>query len=407
MKFALLKERKSIHEGRVLFSPQQLREIANRYSQHQFIVESSATRCFPDSAYSNLGFTVTTNINSADVFFGIKEVPLQNLIPYKTYFFFSHTTKMQPHNKTYLQGLIEKEITFYDYENFTNDFQKRLIAFGKSAGNIGAYHAIRTYGLKNGLFNLKKPSAYSNIQDLLSAIHTSSIPNIKIVLTGTGNVGNGAASFLNNLRIQQLSPIDFLSTTTYTKPVFTQLKKADYLSHSLSNEFNENDFKRHPYNYKSDFLKYTKQADILITGHYYHKDMPMLFTTEEVNHADFNINTIADISCDLLKPIPTCLRASTTENPIYGYQKNNGLESNYTHKNSVAVMAVDNLPCELPEYSSTEFGNQFIEEVLPHLMINFNHPIIEKACVLKNGKISDSYQYLEDFISLNPNLIPV
>lgn len=403
MKFALIKERKSIHEGRVLFSPLQLKEIANRYSQHQFIVESSSTRCFPDNAYTNLGLTVTNDISNADVFLGIKEIPLKNLIPHKTYFFFSHTTKMQPHNKNYLQGLIEKRITFYDYENFTDNSNKRLVAFGKSAGNIGAYHAIRTYGLKNDLFNLKRPGAFSKIQELANAVSNYSIPNIKIVLTGTGNVGNGAASFLSSIGIQQVSPIRFLSTT-YSKPVFTQLKKEDYLKHSLSKEYNESDFIQYPYNYESDFLKFAKQAHIFIAGHYYHKGMPMLFTTTQAKQPDFKINTIADISCDLHQPIPTCLRVSTPSNPIYGYDKNNGLEINFSTPNSIAVMAVDNLPCELPEYSSTEFGKQFSEKILPMLTNNFNDPVLEKACVLKHGKITTRYQYLESFISLERDL---
>lgn len=399
MKFALIKEHKSIHETRVLFSPLQLQKIADCYPQHQFIIESSSTRCFSDADYAKLGFTVTKNVNDADIFLGIKEVPEEALIPYKTYFFFSHTTKMQAHNKSYLKCLTEKKITFYDHENLIDSFNKRLVAFGKSAGNIGAYHAIRTYGLKNNLFVLPKPNIFSSVDDLKNEITKYTIPNIKIVVTGTGNVGGGIANFLESIGLKQITPTEFLNAE-YTFPTFTQLRKSNYLEHSITKEFCEKDFIKYPYNYESTFLKFVQHADLFIAGHYYHKDMPMLFTKKQMNHHNFKINTVADISCDLNEPIPTCIRASTPEKPIYGYDILTGTETDYKNPNSVAVMAVDNLPGELPEFSSIEFGNQFASKILPLIINNPNHTVLEKACVLKKGMFTKKYKYLEDFILL-------
>lgn len=304
---------------------------------------------------------------------------------------------MQAHNKEYLQGLTEKKITFYDHENLTDDANRRLVAFGKSAGNIGAYHALRTYGLKNTLFTLPKPHHFTSIEHLKNEIAKHVIPAIKIVVTGTGNVGNATAQFLKSIGIKQLTPTEFLNTT-YNFPTFVQLRKSDYLEHYNTQEFCINDFIKHPYNYKSTFSKFTQHADLFIAGHYYHQGMPMLFTQKQTNQPDFKINTIADISCDLDHPIPTCIKVATPKNPIYGYDKLTGKETNYNTPNSIAIMAVDNLPCELPEYSSIEFGNQFASRILPLLINNPNHPILEKACVFKNGDFTKKYQYLEDFV---------
>ena len=397
MKFALLRERKATGDKRALFSPQQLADIIKKYPQHTFVVEPSPTRCFSDQSYLKAGITVTDKIEDCDVFWGIKEIPLEYLISNKTYFFFSHTTKKQIHNKAYLKGLVNKKITFYDYENLTNDHNQRLVAFGKNAGQIGAYHAIRTYGLKHQLFKLPKPYECNTINELSFFASKNNLPNTKIVVTGTGNVGKGIAQFLNNLGLKKVTPNEFLKQN-YPTAVYTQLSKKDYLCHKQTQHFNLEDFKQNPSNYKSDFLKYTQIATILITGHYYEAGMPLFFTKEELKSANFKINTIADISCDISAPVPTCLRTSTPKNPIYGYNKKTDKEDDFLKKESIAVMAVDNLPCELPVSSSIDFGTQFINHVLPKITQNLDHPTLQKACVLKNGIFTKKYNYLSDFI---------
>jgi len=398
LKFALLHERKLSGDKRVLFSPKQLAGIIKQYPQHQFVVESSPTRCFADEIYKSLGITVTSDISNADILLGVKEIPIEALIAGKTYFFFSHTTKMQPHNKAYLQGLQKAKISFFDYENFTDTTGNRILAFGKSAGQIGAYHAIRTYGLKQQLFKLPNPHQCDSIEELKFFASNVNLPPIKIVVTGTGNVGKGVTSFFNDLGIQKVSPSNFLKNTFKTT-VYTQLSKKDYLTHKKHTNFDAEEFKLNPSNYKSDFLKFTKQAEILVAGHYYHKGMPFFFTTEEAKSSDFKINTIADISCDVFVPLPTCLKVSTPETPIYGYNKLTTQEDDYSKKESIAVMGVDNLPCELPATSSIDFGEQFITNILPYVSEGLNHPILQKACVLKDGNFTKKYRYLENFLS--------
>jgi len=397
LKFALLRERKLTGDKRVLFSPSQLANIIKKYPQHEFVVESSPTRCFSDQSYLDAGIKVSQHIENCEVFLGIKEVPLASLISGKTYFFFSHTTKKQTHNKEYLRGLKNKNITFYDYENFTNTNHRRLVAFGKSAGQIGAYHALRTYGLKHQLYKLPNPYQCDTIEELHFFASSINLPPIKIAVTGTGNVGKGVSQFLTHLGIEKITPHDFLKNTQ-PSAVYTQLSKKDYLSHKKTGDFAIKDFKQHPSRYTSEFLKYAKKASILITGHYYHKGMPLFFTPKEATLPDFNINTIADISCDISAPLPTCLRVATQKKPIYGYHKQTGKEADFLNQESIAVMAVDNLPGELPVSSSIDFGTQFSTQILPYITPNFEHPRLQKACVLQQGVFTKKYEYLNDFL---------
>ncbi len=384
-------------EARVLFSPTQLSEIIKEYPEHTFIVQSSTQRAFKDDEYSQLGIEVVNDISFADLFLGIKQVPLDQLIPYKKYFFFSHTTKRQPHNKWYLEGLQKANITFFDYENLVDAKGYRLVAFGNIAGQLGAYHGLRTYGLKNDLFQLNKPIPNQHIENLVFQAKTHSYTNCKVVITGKGNVGQGAAHFLESIGFTALAPNDFLSSKE-SKPIFTVLAKENYLKND-NGTFEKEAFINRPHTYNSYFFEFAKKANLYMVGHYYHEGMPLLLTQEQLSNSSLNINTIADISCDVHAPLPTCLRPSTSDAPIYGYHKNNYAECDFKDPKAIAVMAIDNLPSELPKRSSIQFGQQFKEHILPLLINDVSNPILQKANILDQGKFSTHFQYLKDFLN--------
>ncbi len=384
-------------EARVLFSPTQLSEIIQEYPEHRFLVQSSKQRAFKDDEYSQLGIEVVDDIGIADLFLGIKQVPLDQLIPHKKYFFFSHTTKRQPHNKWYLEGLQKANITFFDYENFLDAKGYRLVAFGNIAGQLGAYHGLRTYGLKNKLFQLEKPIPNQHIEDLVFQAKKQDYTDCKVVITGKGNVGQGAIRFLMAVGFTQLTPNDFLSYNERA-PVFTVLAKKDYLKNNKGT-FDQETFLNQPQTYGSFFFEFAQKANIYMVGHYYYEGMPLLLTQEQLSDPSFCINTIADISCDVHAPLPTCLRPSTSDAPIYGYHRNKHLECDFKDPNAIAVMAIDNLPSELPKRSSTQFGQQFKEHILPLLINDVSNPILQKANVLDQGKFSAHFQYLKDFLN--------
>ena len=211
MKFGIIKERKNPPDRRVVFSPSELIQFKNQYSTVEIKVESSNIRVFSDEQYSNLGINVSNDMSDCDVLFGVKEVPIDSLIPDKKYFFFSHTIKKQPYNRKLLQALLEKNIDFYDHETIVDATNNRLIGFGRYAGIVGAYNAFRAFGIKFGLFTIPKAETLSGKEDLVAKLKRQVLPPIKIVLTGCGKVGNGAKEILDSMKMKQVSVENFLS----------------------------------------------------------------------------------------------------------------------------------------------------------------------------------------------------
>ncbi len=322
MKFAIIKERKNPPDRRVVLSPQACQKIIEDFPEAEIIVESSDVRVFKDSEYSELGIKVTKDVSQADVMLGVKEVPIEALVPDKKYFFFSHTIKKQPYNRKLLKAILDKNIELYDHETIVNKEGFRLIGFGYYAGIVGAYNGIRTVGLKYNAFKLPKASNLKNREELESELERIKLPSIKIVLTGKGRVGAGAKEVLDHLKIKEVSVPDFLSEE-YDEAVYVQIDVLDYNKRKDGKILDMFDFFDNPQEYESTFKRFTKVSDVFIAGHFYGEGAPVFYTKEDVKSPDFNIKVVADISCDVNGPIATTIRSSTIEDPIYGYDKAN------------------------------------------------------------------------------------
>ncbi|MCF6295576.1 MAG: NAD(P)-dependent oxidoreductase [Flavobacteriaceae bacterium] len=397
MKFALIKERKNPPDRRVVLSPQACQKIINDFPKAEIIVESSDIRVFKDEEYSNLGFQVSDDVSDADVMLGVKEVPIEVLIPNKKYFFFSHTIKKQPYNRNLLKAILEKNIEFYDHETIVNSDNLRLIGFGYYAGVVGAYNGLRAYGLKFGDFNLPKAGTFKNRTELEAFLDTIKLPNIKIVLTGKGRVGNGAKEILDHLKIKEVSVEEYLSNE-FNEAVYTQIDALDYNEREDGILLDINDFFNNAEDYKSTFMRFAKVSDLYIAGHFYGDGAPFLFTREDAKSKDFNIKVVADISCDIDGPVASTIRPSTIANPIYGYDPITETEVDYKSKNAIVVMAVDNLPCELPDNASRGFGDMFLEYVIPAFYNNDKDGVLERAKMTENGKLTSRFSYLQDYV---------
>ena len=203
MKFGIIKERKNPPDRRVVFSPEELLKIKSIYPQAQIVVESSDIRIYPDESYTKLGIEVVSDVSDCDVLFGVKEVPVDSLIPNKKYFFFSHTIKKQPYNRKLLQAILQHKIDLYDHETIVDINNRRLIGFGRYAGIVGAYNAFRAFGIKYELFNLAKAETLSGREELITRLKRQILPNIKIVITGHGKVGSGIKEILDGIKIKQ------------------------------------------------------------------------------------------------------------------------------------------------------------------------------------------------------------
>ena len=397
MKFGILKERKNPPDRRVVFSPNALTKLKQQYQNVSVMVERSDIRIFTDSEYENLGIEVTADISGCDVLFGVKEVPVENLIPNKTYFFFSHTIKRQPYNRKLLQAILANNIDLYDYETIVDGENRRLIGFGRYAGIVGAYNSIRAFGIKFELFKLPKAETLSDKEALIAHLKRLVLPPLKFVITGTGKVGNGAKEVLDAIKIKEVSIENYL-TKNYSQPVYTQIDVLEYNKRKDGQVLDFTDFYQNPKDYISDFEKFTKVSDIYITGHFYGNDAPVILTQEMLKANDCKIKVVADVSCDVNGPIACTLRSSTIAEPLYGYLPNEHQESDVFHPAAIVVMAVDNLPCELPKDASEGFGEMFLEHVIPAFFNEDKDGILKRAKITENGKLTPRFSYLQDYV---------
>lgn len=403
MKFGIIRERKSPPDKRVVFSPQTLAVLKEQYPQAEIKVEPSNVRVFKDEEYASAGFEVSDDLSDCDVLLGVKEVPIDNLIPGKKYFFFSHTIKRQQHNQKLLQAIIDKEIDLYDHEAIVDKNNKRLIGFGRYAGNVGTYNGFRAFGLKYELFSLPKAETLPDKATLVTRLKRQALPPIKIVLTGRGKVGMGAKEILDAIKIKEVSVENFL-TKKYDEPVYVQIDVLDYNKRKDGQQLDKQDFYDNPAEYVSDFGRFTKAADMYIAGHFCGNDAPAIVTRDMLRSPENKIKVVADISCDVDGPIACTSRASTIAEPFYGYYPAEDREVDMHHPAAIVVMAVDNLPCELPRDASEGFGEMFLENVIPAFYNGDKDGVLERARITNKGRLTPRFKYLKGYIQEKENV---
>ena len=400
MKFGIIKERKNPPDRRVVFSPDELARLKQLYQGLTVKVESSDIRVFTDEDYRNIGVEVADDMSDCSVFFGVKEVPVDYLIADKSYFFFSHTLKKQPHNRQLLRALLDKNIDFYDHETLVDTHNHRLIGFGKYAGIVGAYNAIRAFGIKFELFKLPKAATLSGKEALITHLKRLVLPPLKFVITGTGKVGSGVKEVLDAIKITEVSAENYL-TKKYTQPVYTQIDVLEYNKRKDGNVLDFSDFFDHPQEYVSDFERFTKVSDVYITAHFHANEAPKILTREMLQANDCKIKVVADISCDVDGSIACTLRSSIIDEPFYGYLPSENKEVDIFHPAAIVVMAVDNLPCELPRDASEGFGEMFMEHVIPAFFNGDKDGILQRAKMTEKGKLTPRFSYLQDYVDGN------
>ena len=397
MKIGIIKERKTPPDRRVVFTPEQLAELEKTYKDLHFIVEPSDIRIFSDEAYKKHGLKVDSDLSGCEVLLGVKEVPIEALIPNKSYFFFSHTIKKQSYNRDLLKAILDKNIILYDHEVITGKKGNRLIGFGRYAGLVGTYNGFRLLGQRHQSFDLPKVENLPDLKAVLKELDQITIPHLKILLTGFGKVARGAKEILDHLKIKEVSVEDYLNKS-FEVPVYTNANVMDYNKRKDGRAGDMYEFFKDPTPYESDFMKLAKVSDLFIAGHFYGDDAPYLFTRENAKHPDFNIKLVADISCDIDGPVASTIRPSTIAEPFYAYDPQTESEVDALDKEAIGVMAVDNLPCELPKDASEGFGEMFAKHVIPAFFNTDQDGVLERAQMTKNGQLTERYKYLQDFV---------
>ena len=400
LKIGLIREGKTPADQRVPLTPKKCVEAEATYPGLRVVVQSSRIRSYSDQEYRDLGLTVPDEVADCDVLMGVKEVPVSELLAGKTYLFFSHTIKKQPANRELLRAVLAKNITLIDYELLTDAAGQRVVAFGRYAGIVGAYNALLTYGRKHGLYELKPAHLCVDLDDMQEEyFKVKSLPPIRIAVTGSGRVAGGALEVLDRMGIREVTVHEFRHQD-FQEPVYAQLRSRDYHRHRDGRRWDTADFHQHPENYVSTFGPFLPLTDLLIACAYWHPAAPRLFTHADTRRPDFRINTIADVTCDVDGSIPTTRRSSTIQAPAFDYVPATGeLAEAYSDPENITVMAVDNLPCELPRNASRDFGRQLLDAVFPHLLGGDAAGVIARATIAKDGKLQPRYEYLADYVA--------
>jgi alanine dehydrogenase len=399
IKIAIIREEKVPREKRVPLIPSQCRQLIKEHPEIELVVQPSTWRAFSDEEYRTEGITIREDISDCDIMMGIKEVPLKFLLPGKKYMFFSHTIKKQKHNQAMLIEMIKKKITMIDYECLVDANDNRVIGFGRFAGIVGAYNGIMAYGKKYRMFDLKPAHLCHDKKELFSELEKANLPNIKVVVTGSGRVANGACETLGAMSLRKVTPYEFLNYT-FREPVYVQLSSEDYFTACDNSPFSSWEFHHNPSTYRctfSDTNSFASVTDVLIHCTFWDPRADIMFTKDRMRDPDFRISVIADVTCDINGSIPSTERATSIEDKFYGYDPLSGRETAAFEKSAITVMAIDNLPCELPRDASDGFGKHLIERVFPSLMEKDDSGIIERGTILNAGVLTERFQYLKDF----------
>ncbi|MCX6292582.1 MAG: NAD(P)-dependent oxidoreductase [Bacteroidetes bacterium] len=400
IKVGIIREGKIPHDKRVPFTPEQCVVITKEFPDVNLVVQPSDWRSFKNEEYEKAGIVLQEDMSDCDILIGIKEVPKPDLVPGKKYLFFSHTIKKQPHNRELLKMILAKKITLIDYECMVDTHNNRIIGFGRYAGIVGAYNGLMAYGLKYNLFNLKPAHLCHDKKELFHQLESANLPNIKIVVTGGGRVANGACETMGAMNIRKVTPYEF-QNYSFREAVYVQLHSEDYYEAKDHSPFSAYDFHHHPENYRCTFSKpdsFASISDMLIHCTYWDPRADILFTKSQMRDPDFRISVIADVTCDLNGSVPSTTKATTIDDKFYGYDPMNEKVIEPFSKAGITVMAIDNLPCELPRDASDGFGKHLFERVLPSLFGDDKEGIIERASITKNGELTARFSYLDDYV---------
>jgi alanine dehydrogenase len=397
IRIGLLKERKVPADVRVPITPKYCALIQENHPDIRIVVEPSANRCISDAEYRAEGIEVQEDLSNCDILLGVKEVPIDRLIPEKTYFFFSHTKKKQAYNQKLMQALISRRITMIDYECLTHADEQRILGFGFYAGIVGAHNGLLAYGKKSGAYDMPEAYKIGSYAGIMAAYDRFKLPPLKIVITGSGKVAAGALNVMNMLDVEPVEPGDFL-THEYDYPVYTHLRGSALYARKDNDLFSRDDFHANPAMYKCLFSAFVNQTDLLINGVYWEQDIPRLFDAQDIQRKDWRISVIADITCDMNGSVPINFGSTHIGDAVYGIDRKSlqRCEPNRPLHDSIDIMAVDNLPNELPRDASQYFSVHFEKYIIAELL-KPQSDILKRATICRNGLLTEEFEYLADY----------
>lgn len=398
MKIALIKETKTPTDNRVALSPKQVAELNSRYPQHCIVVQASNIRSYSDEEYRAEGVEVVEDVRDCDVLFGIKEARIDSLISNKHYFFFGHIAKMQEYNRPLLQALMQKHITFCDYEYLVDDNNVRVCAFGWWAGVVGVYYTLRGYGMKYKLYELPKPDRRFTLTQLLESLRCIQLPKVKLLVTGAGRVSQGAQYVLENIGAHKMTEEEYLSDVPIDNLSYCVADVDRLVKRKDGSYFSWNDFSHNAKSYESDFLRWARETDVLLCAHFWAPDAPIYLSEEDLRSRDMRIRMIGDVTCDIRGSIKSTVRPASHDDPYYDYNPvSEHDEPAFSSPQNISVMAVDTCPNALAMDTSAYFGEMLTKHVFEHLLKGKHSDVIDRSMILREGRLTPRFAYLKDF----------
>ncbi len=426
------REDKNKWERRVPLVPAHAKELKDRY-QLQTIIQPSSIRCFPDKTYQEAGAIVQENLSDCNVIFAVKEIPIGLFEPYKTYVFFSHTIKGQRYNMPMLKTMIQQQCTLIDYEKIVDENNRRLIFFGRHAGIAGMVDTLWAFGqrlqhqyhIETPFSKIKKTYQYPDLQTLKGHMTTigkqidregfnEKLAPLIVGFSGYGNVSNGAQEIIDLFPVVELQPKQI--STAFDDPsnncIYSVIFKEEdmVVPKDHNKRFDLQEYYNHPDRFEPKFHQYLPNLSILMNCIYWDERYPRLLTNqllkEQIHLDSFRLHIVGDISVDVNGAIQPTYKVTTPEQPVYVYNPDTGSYVEGYTGDGLAIMAVDNLPCELPKDASNAFSEvlwHFIPDILhadytvPFEYLNLP-PEIKNAVILYRGQLTPSYRYINNFL---------
>ncbi len=419
------REDKNQWERRVPLVPEDVADLS-RDQGVEFLVQPSALRIIPDEAYQRAGADIHEDLSGCGVVLAVKEIPAELLQPGVAYVFFSHTIKGQPQGMPLLQRALDVGCTLVDYERIIDDHDRRLVAFGRHAGlagTIGALWALGrrwlALGVPTPLLALQQAVAYPDLATALSAVDeagrriaSEGMPPetgpLVIGVTGYGKVAHGAAEVLERLPLITVEPPDltdsYLASASDRAVHVARFAEQDTVARADGGPFDLSYYLEHPDRHESTFAAVLPRLSLLINAMFWDPRSPRLVTVEQLRDLPLGSRTalIADLSCDIEGGVEATVTATTPGDPTFVFDPVTRRATPGFDGPGIAVLAVDNLPCELPldaslafshalrpfvgALSRTDFTVPFDELTLP--------PEVARAVVAHRGQLTSDYEYL-------------
>lgn len=438
MKIGIRTEDKSEWEQRTPLIPEDI--AALRAKGLPVVVQKSPQRAFTDDAFSRAGVPLQADLNDCDVIIGLKEIPIDQLAPDRTYVFFSHVIKGQPYNMPMLKRLMTLGDTLIDYERIVDDQGRRLIAFGQYAGLAGMINGLWALGqrldvegIANPFSRLRQARTYASLTDAKADIARvaddimrqgipPSVHPLMVGFAGYGNVSLGAQEIFDILPFEEIAPGSVAKMAAKPPDRTDRLYKVVYQEKDLvrpratGTAFSLEDYYRYgKQKYAGAVGQELGDLTLLVNGIYWDERYPRLLDQTDCRAlwADGRtprLRVVADISCDVDGALACTAQPSYPDRPLYVFHPESGRVTDGVRGHGPVVMAVEILPAELPRESSTYFS-QLLKEYIPALT-NLKHPSnldqldlppeIKRAIILWQGRLTPEYQYLERHLG-NPS----